>query len=114
MLLPVLVLYPVLPFVWGRRAQHWWVPGLAYSLGTGLLVIVELFNVMVYTWWITLSRPVLYFPFYINIMPFARISALSLIEGISALSLTLALAASFLGWWWRERSAAALARAQAA
>src|SRR5271165_6822766 len=35
-LLPFLVLYLVLPFVWGRRAQHWWVPGLAYGLGTWL------------------------------------------------------------------------------
>lgn len=98
-LLPFLVLYPVLPFLWGRRAQHWWVPGLAYGLGTCLVVIVELFNVTVY------NRMVLFRDPYVNRIPFAW---------ISAASLTLALAASFAGWLWRERSASALARAQAA
>jgi hypothetical protein len=106
-LLSFLVLYPVLPFLWGRRAQHWWVPGLAYGLGTGLLVIVELFNGMVYNWWtVRFPDPYTYSPDqYVTNIPFAW---------ISAASLTLALAASFVGWWWRERSASALARAQAA
>jgi hypothetical protein len=106
-LLPFLVLYPVLPFLWGRRAQHWWVPGLTYGLGACLLVIVELFNAMVYNWWtVRFPDPNMYSPDqYVTNIPFAW---------ISAASLTLALAASFVGWWWRERSASALARAQAA
>jgi hypothetical protein len=106
-LLPFLMLYPVLPFLWGRRAQHWWVPGLAYGLGTCLLVIVELFNAMVYNWWtVRFPDPSMYSPDqYVTNIPFAW---------ISAVSLTLALAASFVGWLWRERSSAALARTQAA
>jgi hypothetical protein len=108
LLLPFLTLYPVLPFLWGRRAQHWWVPGLAYGLGTGLLVIVELCNAMVYNWR-TVRFPNSYMysspDQYVTNIPFAW---------ITAVSLTLALAASFVGWWWRERSASALARAQAA
>lgn len=32
-LLPLLALYLVLPLLWGRRARHWWAPGLAYGLG---------------------------------------------------------------------------------
>ena len=88
--LPFLALYLVLPFLWGRRAQRWWVPGLAYGLGTWLSApwfVFELFSTM----W--------------------QYSA----EGrIIAFALPLALGASFVGWWWRERSASALARAQAA
>jgi hypothetical protein len=33
-LLPVLLLYLVPPFLWGKTARSWWLPGLAYSLGT--------------------------------------------------------------------------------
>ncbi len=88
--LPFLVLYLVLPFLWGRRAQRWWVPGLVYGLGTWLSApwfVVELFS---------------------NILEYSA-------EGrILALALPLALVASFVGWLWRERSASALSRAVAA
>jgi hypothetical protein len=33
-LLALLLLYCLLPFVWGLRARRWWAPGLAYGLGT--------------------------------------------------------------------------------
>ena len=89
-LLPFLVLYLVLPFRWGRRAQHWWVPGLAYGLGTWL------------------SAPWFVFELVNNMVNFSA-------EGwIIALALPLALAAGFVGWLWRERSAVALDRAQMA
>jgi hypothetical protein len=91
------VLYSVLPFLWGRRAKHWWVPGLAYGLGTGLLYILVLFETM------------MRFP----ADPYGE-GALNSTAEVIGVSLTLALAASFLGWWWRVRSASALGRAQAA
>jgi hypothetical protein len=33
-LLPVLLLYLAPPFLWGKSARSWWLPGLAYGLGT--------------------------------------------------------------------------------
>lgn len=87
---PLLVLYLIPPFVWGRRAQHWWMPGLAYGLGT----------------WLSAPWFVLEF--------FSTDSASSAEGRIIALALPLALLASFVGWLWRERSASALARTQAA
>jgi hypothetical protein len=33
---PLLILYAMTPFAWGRRAARWWAPGLAYGLGTWL------------------------------------------------------------------------------
>lgn len=88
--IPFLVLYLILPFVWGHRAQHWWMPGLAYGLGTWLSApwfVLEFFS----TDWVSSAE--------------AR---------IIALALPLALMASFVGWLWRQRSASALARTQAA
>jgi hypothetical protein len=35
-LVPLLALYIMTPFTWGRRAARWWAPGLAYGLGTWL------------------------------------------------------------------------------
>jgi hypothetical protein len=87
-MLPFLVLYPVLPFLWGRRAQQWWVAGLAYGLGTGVLYVLVLFETMVR------------FPDD----PYGEGALISTV-GLIGVSLTLALAASFAGWWWRERSA---------
>jgi hypothetical protein len=88
--LPFLVLYLVLPFLWGRRAQHWWVPGLAYGLGTWL------------------SAPWFVFELFLNDWGMSQYSA----EGrILALALPLALVASYAGWLRRERSALALSRA---
>jgi hypothetical protein len=72
------------------------------------LVIIELFNAMVYNWWtLRFPDPYLYTSpdQYVTNIPFAW---------ITAVALPLALAASFAGWWWRERSTAALGRAQAA
>jgi len=89
-LLPFLVLYLVLPFVWGRRAQRWWVPGLAYSLGTWLSAPWFILGLFDSDW------------------------AFSAEGRIIALALPLALVASLAGWLWRERSALALTRAQAA
>ncbi len=34
--LPLLLLYALVPFFWGGRARQWWAPGLAYGLGTWL------------------------------------------------------------------------------
>jgi hypothetical protein len=96
-----LVLYPVVPFWWGRRAQRWWVPGLAYALGTELLVVLRLSLL----WELSPQVRILIQQNMNLLLPYA---------GLMAVSLPLALAASFLGWLWRERSAAALARAQAA
>ncbi len=47
--LPFLALYLVLPFVWGRRAQHWWVPGLVYGLGARLPAVLWPFGRMLST-----------------------------------------------------------------
>jgi hypothetical protein len=33
-LLPILLLYLAMPFLWGTSTHRWWVPGLAYGLGT--------------------------------------------------------------------------------
>jgi hypothetical protein len=35
-LVPLLALYLMPPFTWGRRAARWWAPGLAYGVGTWL------------------------------------------------------------------------------
>jgi hypothetical protein len=101
-MLPFLILYPLLPFLWGRRAQHWWVPGLAYGgLGIGLLFVLVLFETPVrYS----------YNPDWGGIILWVIISK----AGLIAVTLPLALGASFVGWWWRERSASTLGRAQAA
>ncbi|MBF6591430.1 MAG: hypothetical protein IVW57_13010 [Ktedonobacterales bacterium] len=37
-LLPLVALFLVPPFLWGRRAWHWWAPGLAYGLGAWLAI----------------------------------------------------------------------------
>jgi hypothetical protein len=89
-LLPLLVLYLVLPFLWGRRAQRWWVPGLAYGMGTWLSApwfVFELFSIMWGMWQYSAEARII------------------------ALALPLALVASFAGRCWRERSALALSRA---
>ena len=89
-ILPFLVLYLVLPFLWGRRAQHGWVPGLAYGLGTWLSVPWFVLELVSSDW------------------------AFSAEGRIIALALPLALVASRAGWLWRERSVSGLAWAQAA
>jgi hypothetical protein len=105
LLLPFFVLYPILPLRWGRRAQRWWVPGLAYGLGTCLLVLVDLFNRALFD--VIVFKAGFLGPdvIHMDIIPFVW---------VAAVALPLALAASFVGWWWRERSASALGRAQAA
>jgi hypothetical protein len=104
-MLPFFVLYPILPFVWGRRAQQWWVPGLAYGLGTGLYVVLVYFEQMV----VNLPQYE-----YGGNLGGIILSWLLSQAGLIVVSLTLALAASFIGWLWRERSTAAFGRAQAA
>jgi hypothetical protein len=104
-LLPFFVLYPILPLRWGRRAQRWWVPGLAYGLGTCLLVLVDLFNSDLYNV-IASQAGFLGVDFiHMYVIPVAW---------VTGVALPLALAASFVGWWWREQSTSALGRAQAA
>ena len=85
--LAFLVLYLVVSFLWGRRAQRWWVPGLAYGLGT---------------WF---SAPWFVLELFSTILNYSA-------EGrIIALALPLALVASLAGWVSRERSASVLSRA---
>jgi hypothetical protein len=102
LVLPGVVLvgpYLVLPFVWGRGAQRWWVPGLAYGLGTCLLTVPELFIVAVSLMMVR--------------VPITDSGVITSLAWMSAVALPLALAASFAGWW-REQSTSALARTQAA
>jgi hypothetical protein len=91
--LPLLVLYLVLPFLWGRRAQRWWVPGLAYGLGAWLSAPWFIWEVAHSDW---------------------GFSAYSAEGRIIALALPLALVASCAGWFWRKWSASALSRVVAA
>ena len=109
--LPFLVLYLVLPFVWGRRAQHWWVPGLAYGLGTWLPAVPELVFVTVTLMMKFADVGILLGP--AAWMPLPYVLGTSYV-GFSALALPLALVASFVGWLWRERSVSALGRVQTA
>jgi hypothetical protein len=107
--LPFLILYLVLPFRWGSRAQHWWAPGLAYGLGIWLLAVLE-FVLTVRLMAERAADSEMASALMGAMIPFLAISYVR----ISALALSLALVASFVGWLWRERSVSALGRAQAA
>jgi hypothetical protein len=107
--LSFLFLYLVLPFRWGSRAQHWWAPGLAYGLGTWLLAVLE-FVLTVRLMAERSAESEMVSALMEAIIPYLGISY----AGMSALALTIALVASFLGWLWRERSISALARTRAA
>jgi hypothetical protein len=107
--LSFLILYLVLPFRWGSRAQHWWAPGLAYGLGIWLLAVLE-FVLTVRLMAERSAESAMASALMGAMIPFLAISYVE----ISALALSLALVASFVGWLWRERSASALGRAQAA
>src|SRR5271166_3953386 len=89
-MLPFLVLYLILPWRWGNQARHWWMPGLAFGLGTWLAApwfVIELFNT----------------------------SNDAAVEGrIIAVALPLAIIASFFGWAWRQRLILAHSHAQTA
>lgn len=37
-LTPLLILFFILPFLWGRRSSNWWAPGFAYGLGAWIAV----------------------------------------------------------------------------
>ena len=108
--LPFLILYLVLPFRWGSRAQHWWVPGLAYGLGTWLLAVSAVFVLTVRFMAVRSAAGGMMSSYSGMIIPYLGTSY----AGISALALSLALVASLAGWLWREQSASALGRAQAA
>jgi HAAS len=107
--LSFLILYLVLPFRWGSRAQHWWAPGLAYGLGIWLLAVLE-FVLTVRLMAERAADSAMARAFMWASIPYLGISYVEM----SALAFSLALVASFVGWWWRERSVSALARAQAA
>jgi hypothetical protein len=87
-LLPLLALYLVVPFVWGRRARRWWMPGLAYGLGTWLSAPWFALEVVRTSDW-----------------------AFSAEGRILALALPLALVASYAGWRRQPRSASTVAPA---
>lgn len=89
-LIPLLALYLVIPALWGRRAERWWAPGLAYGLGAWLSVPWFVLEVVSADWgWSAEGR-------------------------IIALALPLSLVASYIGWRWRPRGGLAVAPATAA
>jgi hypothetical protein len=82
--LVLLMLFLVLPFVWGRRAQRWWVPGQAYGLGACLLTVPELIYMTVSTMAVNISN--------------TDSGVIMSLAWMSAVAYPLALAASFAGW----------------
>jgi hypothetical protein len=93
-LLPLLLLYMLVPFLWGRRALRWWAPGLAYGLGT----------------WLSAPWALLY-PFLWNTGDWGFTAEAWMIF----LALPLALLASLAGVAWQQwREQTVEARAQAA
>jgi len=77
---PLLLVYALTPFLWGRRARQWWAPGLAYGLGS----------------WLAIPWGVPYFFWGTGDWAFQAEA------GIVLLALPLALAASRAGWLWRR------------
>jgi len=92
-LLLVLLLYLVLPYVWGLRARRWWLPGLAYGLGAVLL------NPVTYGVFFQLSTP--------------EIPWLLTMSMLALAGLPLAVLASGLGAGWRVCSSGLMARGRA-
>ncbi|HEX5570445.1 MAG TPA: hypothetical protein VFX31_03605, partial [Ktedonobacterales bacterium] len=79
---PLVLLFMALPFAWGRRARHWWAPGLAYGLG------------------VWLSMP---WALFLWALPGASDAGFRAEAGMVIAALPLALLASLAGCIWRER-----------
>jgi hypothetical protein len=80
-LIPLVLLFLILPFVWGRRTRHWWAPGVAYGLGV----------------WISMP-----WAFFLWAMPGAGDWAFQAEAGMVIAALPLALLAALAGYAWRE------------
>lgn len=80
-LIPLVLLWLILPFAWGRRARQWWAPGLAYGLG------------------VWLSMP---WAFFLWAMPGANDAGFRAEAGMVIAALPLALLAALAGYAWRE------------
>ncbi|HEY7348073.1 MAG TPA: permease prefix domain 1-containing protein [Ktedonobacterales bacterium] len=89
-LLPVLLLYLILPYAWGLRAKRWLLPGLAYGLGAALL------NPLTYGLLFVLSTP--------------TDSSLLNMSMLALVVLPLAVLASGLGYAWRVSSPGLITR----
>lgn len=81
-LTPLILLFMILPFAWGRRARQWWAPGLAYGLG------------------VWLSMP---WAFFLWAMPGANDAGFRAEAGMVIAALPLALLAALAGRTWQER-----------
>lgn len=79
--IPLIALYMVLPFFWGRRARRWWAPGLSYGLGVWLLA----------PW-----------AFFLWAMPGAGDWGFQAEAGMVIAALPLALLAALAGYAWQE------------
>lgn len=81
-LIPLILLYMMLPFIWGRRARRWWAPGLAYGLG------------------VWLSMP---WALFLWALPGASDVGFRAEAGIVIAALPLAVLAALAGHLWQER-----------
>jgi hypothetical protein len=90
--IPLALLFMVLPFIWGRRARHWWAPGLSYGLG------------------VWLSMP---WAFFLWAMPGANDWGFQAEAGMIIAALPLALLAALAGCAWQERRAQGVSVRQA-